>query len=362
MNTSLQRQITPKLGFAFKSKFICMLLSFFCAAILNSQIRPPEYNTQLISGGSTTVLQSGKKYYLDSNLTLDNLSIQNNAKLWIDPGVILNLNGNFDQAGGLVTISSLSGIKMTGSASFGAFGSQNNAMIKILPRGFLSVTGSLAQQDPSFNGFYQNGKAVFELSDGSVVEICGTFTQQSTTYPLINYVGNSQPSYMINKAQVNGAIGSILTSDSNINWITMNSVSQLLQGSANWSGEFATPQNTIFWPEGLSDNMLNCGSAYDIIINQPSDTCTKNGNFTAGGTPSKFGITTSSKTENWPFNIPNGQLVLESQRNGLVISRVQNTDKIIEPKKGMLIYDISSNCVKLFNGSFWNCIKRSCNN
>lgn len=90
-------------------------------------------------------------------------------------------------------------------------------------------------------------------------------------------------------------------------------------------------------------------------------TCTKT---PSTGTPSqytKMGITVQQKQSSWPENIPNGFIALESKEKGLVITRVQNQSQIADPKEGMLIYDIDANCVKLFNGTIWNCIKKSCN-
>lgn len=85
----------------------------------------------------------------------------------------------------------------------------------------------------------------------------------------------------------------------------------------------------------------------------------------------KVGITIQDKLNNWPENIPNGFITMESKTKGFVISRVAHVggtdgtpateDAIADPKEGMLAYDIQDECVKLFNGSAWNCIERSCN-
>ena len=89
--------------------------------------------------------------------------------------------------------------------------------------------------------------------------------------------------------------------------------------------------------------------------------CTKPG---LTGTPagySKVGITVQQKQAAWPENIPNGWIALESKEKGMVITRVQNSNTITEAKEGMLIYDIDAQCVKLYNGTTWNCLERSCN-
>lgn len=98
-------------------------------------------------------------------------------------------------------------------------------------------------------------------------EICGTFTQQSTTYPFIRYTeGSSQKALFIVRSQANGGNESILTTSNRIDFITMSSVISLNPGAANWSGEYATPHSTaIPWPQGLTNGAGACGEALTII-------------------------------------------------------------------------------------------------
>ena len=97
--------------------------------------------------------------------------------------------------------------------------------------------------------------------------------------------------------------------------------------------------------------------------------CVKPGDFTSGGIPTKVGITNQRKLEGWPESVPNGHITLESKDKGFVITRVPHVsttpdlinDSVKDPKEGMIVYDIQDKCVKLYNGSSWNCIQRSCN-
>lgn len=60
--------------------------------------------------------------------------------------------------------------------------------------------------------------------------------------------------------------------------------------------------------------------------------------------------------------IKNGALVLKSANNGFVITRLQ-TNQLpsgANAIKGMLVFDIDENCLKLFNGFIWKCISRVC--
>ena len=111
-------------------------------------------------------------------------------------------------------------------------------------------------------------------------------------------------------------------------------------------------------PYGTDEN-TTCFSEESFIVKR-IEPCTNPG---LEGTPdeyTKVGITVQQKKTEWPENIPNGWIALESREKGFVITRVQNSDAIEEAKEGMLIYDIEANCVKLYNGTIWNCIKNTC--
>lgn len=85
----------------------------------------------------------------------------------------------------------------------------------------------------------------------------------------------------------------------------------------------------------------------------------------ATGTPDSYsiiGITAQTKQSDWPETIPNAFIALESKSRGFVITRVTSQAAIADPKEGMLIYDITASCIKIYNGSLWKCIQRRCNN
>lgn len=139
---------------------------------------------------------------------------------------------------------------------------------------------------------------------------------------------------------------------------------------------------TVNIPSNFSGDLVNTvtitppNSAVDINManNTATDTdkmsyCTKPGDFTSVGVPTKVGITVQDKATTWPEAVPNGHIALESREKGLVITRVAHVsttpdlinDSVKDPKEGMLVYDIQDSCVKLFNGNTWNCLQRSCN-
>lgn len=92
-----------------------------------------------------------------------------------------------------------------------------------------------------------------------------------------------------------------------------------------------------------------------------SGNCYKPGNMTAASNPSRIGISTlSAQLPGWPGSINNGFIVMESKNKGFVITRVANAAAIADPKEGMLIYDNTANCIKLYNGTVWGCIQQYC--
>ncbi len=123
---------------------------------------------------------------------------------------------------------------------------------------------------------------------------------------------------------------------------------------------------SIASPPDSNDLDLNNNTATDTNINV--GTCVRPGDFTSDGQPTKIGISTQNKLADWPEKVTNGWIALESNSQGMVITRVTHVsttpdfinDAIKEPKEGMIVYDIRDKCVKLYNGTVWNCIKNTC--
>jgi|GEM_PF-2353835 len=120
----------------------------------------------------------------------------------------------------------------------------------------------------------------------------------------------------------------------------------------------------------LANGGQGSGSAYDANVAICS--CVKPG---AIGTPngsSSVGILTKTLSSNeWPKNVPNGYLVLDSAEKGMVIPHMTTAQRdALTPLDGMLIYNTDEECVQLYRGTTpgiddsrtgWNCIQRACN-
>lgn len=116
---------------------------------------------------------------------------------------------------------------------------------------------------------------------------------------------------------------------------------------------------------------------YSIIVTTPggctigsnfikSDTCpcSKPGTTGTPNSGTKVGISIRDvrSSSNWPYDVNNGFLALEGNSKGFVITRISNPETAIaQPVEGMIVYDTDDNCIKLYNGTSWNCIQQTCN-
>lgn len=127
----------------------------------------------------------------------------------------------------------------------------------------------------------------------------------------------------------------------------------------------ATGVPTIVNAGGAADVGGDVGQGVGISQDNLNSACCTNP--PTAGTPDSYTKTGISNlagftggTTGWPGNIPNGFIAIESKNKGFVITRVANTAAITTPVEGMLIYDSSANCVKLYNGAYWKCLEKDC--
>lgn len=244
-------------------KYIYKLLSllFLCFTFL--------LNAQCPSGalpytGQDTI-SSGQVYCLTGNANVINLQIEPGGKLFISPGAKLTGSGTFTVNGTLEVHGS---VDLNGSMmiSFGVA----SGVLELGSQSYLALTGSLTQYD-----------GVIKLNNRSVVEVCATYSwNQNKT--AIQYTGTGDKAYFIVKAQANGlGATSLIGDNANINWIAMNTVTDLGRGSATYCGPNATSATCpTVWPVGLTSSLV-CNEAGTIVQNlAPSSYCVSgcNGN------------------------------------------------------------------------------------
>lgn len=248
----------------------------------------------------------------------------------------------------------------------------------VIPSGFTMVGNATGTFTNSYSVTLANGTSMgnnFAINQPPVAtnDVVSAHKNQSKIFSIISNdldpnSGSLVPS-TINLIPPSGATN-VTSNNGNVKSFTMS-------GQGSWSVDnngiltFTPVQNffntTSVVNYTIRDNANLLSNVASITINV--DYCMKPG---ATGTPNGYtqmGISTqSARYRNWPAGptkadggVPNGYIALESSSKGMVITRVANSGVITNPRKGMIIYDVASACTKLFNGTAWNCIKRTCN-
>ncbi|MEG5097849.1 hypothetical protein, partial [Microcoleus sp. B13-B4] len=116
------------------------------------------------------------------------------------------------------------------------------------------------------------------------------------------------------------------------------------------------------------------GNEYYVVVSHSNNTCQTEvrsaklycvkPRIFAGGTQvsSNVGISVMQQNATGPENRNNGHLILEAKTKGFVITRMPtvNLPAGAAAVKGMLVYDTTANCLKMYNGTTWGCIAPSC--
>lgn len=150
-----------------------------------------------------------------------------------------------------------------------------------------------------------------------------------------------------------------------------NGVPQLVNVAGSNFNSSTNPSNIV----GISDNTdgtadigQNFGSSQDALTRDPDcDRCFRPAT-TAGTTlPTNHGITALARaggnTGNWPVRVNGAYTVLDAKTKGFVINRVPTSAlSSIIGVTGMMVYDTTVNCLKIYDGTSWNCYtKQTCN-
>lgn len=104
------------------------------------------------------------------------------------------------------------------------------------------------------------------------------------------------------------------------------------------------------------------GFAGLLVQGIPSCYCLKDPTTTGTGTDTKHGITLlkragSNDNDNWPMVRKSAHTVLESNSKGFVPTRITtaNLSNITTPVEGMMVFDTTAKCLKIYDGTSWKC-------
>lgn len=150
-----------------------------------------------------------------------------------------------------------------------------------------------------------------------------------------------------------------------------NGVPQLVNVAGSNLNTTTNPSNLA----GISDNTdgtadigQGFGSSQDSLVRDPDcDRCFRPAT-TAGTTlPTNHGISALARaggnTGEWPVRVNGAYTVLDAKTKGFVINRVPTSSlSSIIGVTGMMVYDTTVNCLKIYDGTSWNCYtKQTCN-
>lgn len=137
-----------------------------------------------------------------------------------------------------------------------------------------------------------------------------------------------------------------------------NGVPELVNNqSNNSSGNAGLVDNS----DGSADLGQFSSSAYvNLVKDTECSRCFRLANTTGTTLDSKFGITALDRAGtdngNWPMKIKGAYMVLDSKTKGFVINRLTQAQiNSISPVLGMMVYDTTNNCLKIYDGSSWKC-------
>lgn len=104
------------------------------------------------------------------------------------------------------------------------------------------------------------------------------------------------------------------------------------------------------------------GYAGLLVQGIPTCYCLKDPTTTGTASATNHGISLlrragAEDADNWPMVRKSAHTVLESNSKGFVPTRMQTADlsKITEPVEGMMVFDTTAKCLKIYNGTAWRC-------
>lgn len=153
-----------------------------------------------------------------------------------------------------------------------------------------------------------------------------------------------------------GSSGTGVWSTDNTNLITINPTTGLATAVYGKTGK----------AEVIYRFTSNTGCMSETKLEVNIGNCVCNNPVTNFGTPNKtkHGITLLKRAggddNQWPMNRPSAHTVLESNTKGFVPTRISKNDletvkTITNPQEGMMVYDTTDKCLKIYSDGAWKC-------
>ena len=126
----------------------------------------------------------------------------------------------------------------------------------------------------------------------------------------------------------------------------------------------ATFVGTVVVPYTICDNgtpqACDQATLYLTSLDALAGYCYKLPVTSVTAVPSNHGITALGRAgadnSNWPMERQSAWTVLEAKTKGFVVNRVANpAADIANPVEGMMVFDTTAQCLKIYNGTVWSC-------
>lgn len=121
--------------------------------------------------------------------------------------------------------------------------------------------------------------------------------------------------------------------------------------------------------DGTAEIGQGTGSSRNASVRDAEcDRCFRPANTSGTGLPTNFGITALGRAGtangNWPMRIRGAHAALDAKTKGFVINRLDISQiNALIPVTGMMVYDTTNNCMKIYDGTGWFCYTRqTCDN
>ncbi len=117
-----------------------------------------------------------------------------------------------------------------------------------------------------------------------------------------------------------------------------------------------------YWPV-YYDSTNNCYSPVGtpVMVVTKNCGCYNDPNLSTAGLPVNHGITllkrAGSDNGSWPMIRSSAHTVMESNTKGFVVTRIATADlpNITNPVEGMMVYDTTAKCLKIYADGAWGC-------
>ena len=257
-----------------------------------------------------------------------------------------------------ITLNPLIDLKFSNALSSCEGSSNGNLFMRISGAVTTATTVAFQLIDPV------NGTALATDSDITVTGVTNsngtpvvTHTAGTSIYlvtvPIGNYDGGVTPGYASPTNDEDGIAINIASVNDLIDEPTETFKFEIKQQGTNGStNNFVSTSSPIF-----GDIYYTQTNAYFI----QKCVCYNDANTATAGVDSKVGFSllqkVSPNTGNWPANRKSAHMVLESNTKGFVISRLTTVqvNALVSPQEGMMVYDTTAKCLKLYDGTAWSC-------